>query len=179
MDWRARLHTVFVDNLSRRVSRSAIWEVFNKYGRVFDVLISRSTKGRYYKEVLVCSNPCNEEAGTGNDMRLKEHFEEHKFNDNGRDKSMEESLVKFEVNILEAEMEWLQGCIIGRLRDNMDVKWVNKKLVEDGYPCQICRLGGLSVLKFGSKDQRDLFLNEDIVWKNELFEDLQPWSKEL
>ncbi|XVE50306.1 hypothetical protein DITRI_Ditri01bG0151400 [Diplodiscus trichospermus] len=46
MDWRALLHTVFVDNLSRRVLRSAVWEIFNSYGRVVDVFIPKVTKER-------------------------------------------------------------------------------------------------------------------------------------
>ncbi|XVE59553.1 hypothetical protein DITRI_Ditri05aG0055200 [Diplodiscus trichospermus] len=44
-DRRSNLHTVFVNNLSRRVSRSALWEAFSTYGRVTDVFINfRSRK---------------------------------------------------------------------------------------------------------------------------------------
>ncbi|XVF82531.1 hypothetical protein PTKIN_Ptkin16aG0057100 [Pterospermum kingtungense] len=39
-DWRDHLYTAFVDNLSKRVSRRALWEAFNIYGRVEDVFIS-------------------------------------------------------------------------------------------------------------------------------------------
>ncbi|XVE85972.1 hypothetical protein DITRI_Ditri17bG0134800 [Diplodiscus trichospermus] len=40
VDWRASLFTVFINNLSRRVSRRALWEVFSIYGRVLDVFIN-------------------------------------------------------------------------------------------------------------------------------------------
>ncbi|XVE77016.1 hypothetical protein DITRI_Ditri13aG0028100 [Diplodiscus trichospermus] len=39
-DWRASLFTVFINNLSRRVSKRALWEVFSIYGRVLDVFIN-------------------------------------------------------------------------------------------------------------------------------------------
>ncbi|XVE84838.1 hypothetical protein DITRI_Ditri17bG0044800 [Diplodiscus trichospermus] len=49
-DWRANLFTVFVDNLSRRVSKSALWKAFGAYGGVVDVFIASSPKGRRHKE---------------------------------------------------------------------------------------------------------------------------------
>ncbi|KAK8546921.1 hypothetical protein V6N13_093960 [Hibiscus sabdariffa] len=41
--------TVFVDNLSRRVSRGALWELFSYYGRVNHVFISMTNKKPKYK----------------------------------------------------------------------------------------------------------------------------------
>ncbi|XVF04629.1 hypothetical protein REPUB_Repub05bG0100800 [Reevesia pubescens] len=38
-DWRSRLFIVFVDNLSFRVTKSALWETFNTYGKVYDLYI--------------------------------------------------------------------------------------------------------------------------------------------
>ncbi|XVF60057.1 hypothetical protein PTKIN_Ptkin08bG0012300 [Pterospermum kingtungense] len=44
-EWRSRFPTVFINNLSRRVSKSTLWEAFNQYGVVMDVFISfRSSK---------------------------------------------------------------------------------------------------------------------------------------
>ncbi|XVF06595.1 hypothetical protein REPUB_Repub06bG0062500 [Reevesia pubescens] len=45
-DWRSSLHSVFVENLSSRISRGALWEAFNTYGRVVDVFIPKSFPGR-------------------------------------------------------------------------------------------------------------------------------------
>ncbi|KAK8621332.1 hypothetical protein V6N13_067767 [Hibiscus sabdariffa] len=42
--------TAFVDNLSRRVSRGALWEVFSHYGKVIRVFISMAKKKPRYKE---------------------------------------------------------------------------------------------------------------------------------
>ncbi|XVF57147.1 hypothetical protein PTKIN_Ptkin06aG0180600 [Pterospermum kingtungense] len=39
-----KLYTVFVNNLSRRVTRSALWEAFEAYGRVADMFISFHSK---------------------------------------------------------------------------------------------------------------------------------------
>ncbi|KAK8586735.1 hypothetical protein V6N12_021264 [Hibiscus sabdariffa] len=41
--------TVFVDNLSRRVSRGAIWELFSHYGKVSQVFISMANKKPRYQ----------------------------------------------------------------------------------------------------------------------------------
>ncbi|XVF31576.1 hypothetical protein REPUB_Repub17cG0002600 [Reevesia pubescens] len=43
-DWRSSLSSVFVANLSKRVSKEALWEAFGMYGRVLDVYISRFDK---------------------------------------------------------------------------------------------------------------------------------------
>ena len=40
-DWRSNLFTVFMDNLSNRVSKSALWEAFLEYGKVVDIYIPR------------------------------------------------------------------------------------------------------------------------------------------
>ncbi|KAK8478146.1 hypothetical protein V6N11_059511, partial [Hibiscus sabdariffa] len=42
--------TVFVDNLSRRVPRGAIWELFNHYRKVFQVFISMVNKKLRYQD---------------------------------------------------------------------------------------------------------------------------------
>ncbi|XVF28469.1 hypothetical protein REPUB_Repub15cG0032000 [Reevesia pubescens] len=38
--WRSGLFSVFVQNVSRRISKSSLWEAFNSYGNVLDVYIS-------------------------------------------------------------------------------------------------------------------------------------------
>ncbi|XVE91459.1 hypothetical protein REPUB_Repub01dG0011700 [Reevesia pubescens] len=43
-DWRTTLQSVFVKNLSRRVTKEALWEVFSLYGRVVDVHIPFSIR---------------------------------------------------------------------------------------------------------------------------------------
>ncbi|XVF36337.1 hypothetical protein REPUB_Repub19eG0049700 [Reevesia pubescens] len=42
--WRSNLFSVFVDNLSCRVSKNALWEAFCQYGKVVDVYISFASK---------------------------------------------------------------------------------------------------------------------------------------
>ena len=44
VDWRSSLLSIFVGNLSNRVSKSALWEAFLEYGRVVDVYIPRFSK---------------------------------------------------------------------------------------------------------------------------------------
>ncbi|XVE85981.1 hypothetical protein DITRI_Ditri17bG0135600 [Diplodiscus trichospermus] len=44
-DWKAQLFTIFVDKLSKRVSRRALWEAFNDYGRVMDIFIPVTANG--------------------------------------------------------------------------------------------------------------------------------------
>ncbi|XVF82058.1 hypothetical protein PTKIN_Ptkin16aG0012900 [Pterospermum kingtungense] len=46
-DWIANLHTVFINNLSCRVSRKVLWDLFNIYGRVADVYIKYSRNRSY------------------------------------------------------------------------------------------------------------------------------------
>ncbi|XVF78709.1 hypothetical protein PTKIN_Ptkin14bG0157400 [Pterospermum kingtungense] len=43
-DWRANLFTVFIGQLSIRVSKQELWEVFNRFGRVVDVFIPSGKK---------------------------------------------------------------------------------------------------------------------------------------
>ncbi|XVE93639.1 hypothetical protein REPUB_Repub01dG0211300 [Reevesia pubescens] len=43
-NWRSNLHTVFVDNLSWRVPKGALWEAFNNYGKVLDVYIPTTNR---------------------------------------------------------------------------------------------------------------------------------------
>ncbi|OMO94154.1 hypothetical protein COLO4_16499 [Corchorus olitorius] len=43
-DWRSSLFSVFISNLSRRVSRLLLWDAFMDYGRVADVFIQRRSR---------------------------------------------------------------------------------------------------------------------------------------
>ncbi|XVE97912.1 hypothetical protein REPUB_Repub03eG0059700 [Reevesia pubescens] len=45
-DWRLNLHSMYVENLSTRISREALWEAFSSYGRVVDKFISKSLLGK-------------------------------------------------------------------------------------------------------------------------------------
>ena len=42
VDRRSRLFTIFMGNLSKRVSRRALWEAISEYGKVVDVYIPRA-----------------------------------------------------------------------------------------------------------------------------------------
>ncbi|OMO60149.1 hypothetical protein COLO4_33926 [Corchorus olitorius] len=44
VDWRSKLFSVFIANLSIRVSRHALWDSFSDYGRVADVFIQRRNR---------------------------------------------------------------------------------------------------------------------------------------
>ena len=55
-DWRSNLHSAFVDNLSLRVSKGALWDAFCEYGRVVDVYIHRLFWGNNNKGVIVIFN---------------------------------------------------------------------------------------------------------------------------
>ena len=43
-DWRSSLFTIFVGNLSNRVSRGSLWEAFLSYGKVMDVFIHQTSR---------------------------------------------------------------------------------------------------------------------------------------
>ncbi|XVF77615.1 hypothetical protein PTKIN_Ptkin14bG0060200 [Pterospermum kingtungense] len=43
-DWRANLFTIFINNLSSRLSRRVIWEAFNLYGVMVDVFVKFQSK---------------------------------------------------------------------------------------------------------------------------------------
>ncbi|XVE65334.1 hypothetical protein DITRI_Ditri07aG0172700 [Diplodiscus trichospermus] len=49
-DWRANLFSLFIDNLSRRVFRGALWDFFFEFGRVMDVFVSLGGNGNGAKE---------------------------------------------------------------------------------------------------------------------------------
>ncbi|XVF66820.1 hypothetical protein PTKIN_Ptkin10aG0068400 [Pterospermum kingtungense] len=46
-DWRANFHSVFISNLSRRVSKQSLWEAFNACGRVVDVYINFHSQNQH------------------------------------------------------------------------------------------------------------------------------------
>ncbi|XVE78855.1 hypothetical protein DITRI_Ditri14bG0011600 [Diplodiscus trichospermus] len=55
LDCRANLFSIFVDNLSHRVSKRALWEAFGEYGRVMDVYTPSSFRGsRAKKTTFAC-----------------------------------------------------------------------------------------------------------------------------
>ncbi|XVE66605.1 hypothetical protein DITRI_Ditri08aG0091900 [Diplodiscus trichospermus] len=63
------------------------------------------------------------------------------------------------------------------MRDNVDIKMVRMELEETGFSCNVCRLGGISViLKFDSMEDRNSFLNGESGTKEKYFEEMQPWS---
>ncbi|XVE68974.1 hypothetical protein DITRI_Ditri09bG0113300 [Diplodiscus trichospermus] len=45
-DWRDNLFTIFMDRLSRRLSKRPLWEAFNDYCRVVDTFVLYKDKGR-------------------------------------------------------------------------------------------------------------------------------------
>ncbi|XVE66642.1 hypothetical protein DITRI_Ditri08aG0094700 [Diplodiscus trichospermus] len=46
-EWRASLFTIFINNLSRRIAKRALWEAFSQYGRVVDVFINFQSRKSY------------------------------------------------------------------------------------------------------------------------------------
>ncbi|XWS08054.1 hypothetical protein CRYUN_Cryun41cG0044900 [Craigia yunnanensis] len=79
VDWRSSLFSIFLGNLSTRVSRSALWEVFLQYGMVVDVYISYATN-RHLKD------------GTFAFVRYKRESEMWRAIEDGNNRRVESSL---------------------------------------------------------------------------------------
>ncbi|XVE63862.1 hypothetical protein DITRI_Ditri07aG0055300 [Diplodiscus trichospermus] len=144
------------------------------------IKVMKRCDNRSYKEVLMGPMSCTVEDGRSSSVRLLEHFESYQSLEKNSEKIVNGPTVNFELRIPNSDMEWLEGCVMGRLRDNFEVRMVNQSLEEAEYYCQVCRLGGLSiVLKFDSNENRDSFLNGDKGMKEQFFEVIQPWSKDF
>ncbi|XVF38056.1 hypothetical protein REPUB_Repub20aG0064800 [Reevesia pubescens] len=50
-DWKSKLYMVFMDNINCRVSKQALWEVFDIYGKVQDIFLPSTNKLRNGKVV--------------------------------------------------------------------------------------------------------------------------------
>ncbi|XVF83769.1 hypothetical protein PTKIN_Ptkin16aG0519200 [Pterospermum kingtungense] len=161
-EWWASLPTVFVNNLSKRVSKRALWEVFNHYGTVMDVFVkfhsrkpftfafirfklesdcqravvevnnnAQRTRGdRTYKEVLMGNvNDTGAFVPPGECLKGAESTEARPC----LKESVEEASFNFELK--ENDVNWLEFVIIGRLKENMDWRYVAKLMSENDVPC--------------------------------------------
>ncbi|XVE49755.1 hypothetical protein DITRI_Ditri01bG0106800 [Diplodiscus trichospermus] len=138
---------------------------------------TKESGNRSYKEVLMGPPTHSTDEGVKITTILKEHFEAYKSIEKQNGEIMADTEVNFEVSIPIADMKWIESCVFGRLNDNFEFKMINVELEKAGFKCQVCRLGGLSVvLKFESMEGRDSFLVDDMELKDNFFKVIQPWT---
>ncbi|XVF83514.1 hypothetical protein PTKIN_Ptkin16aG0494700 [Pterospermum kingtungense] len=245
VDWKVNLHTVWVNNLSRRASKGSLWEAFNGYGRVVDVFINYHSRKSYtyafvrYKHEEECRRAVQEGNRRRIDGRLisvkiaafgwKERrsssvkqagkwgsadpvspnrIQKDRNQRTYKDVLVESSArtegvvllgsgkvateivgscekingdcikeVSFNVNISEKEMEWLQSCVFGRLKCSEGVGEVRKMLLDNGYSCQVCPLGGFSLcIIFNSLEDRLSFMDKSGVIASPSLDDFGLWN---
>ncbi|XVE69300.1 hypothetical protein DITRI_Ditri09bG0140900 [Diplodiscus trichospermus] len=71
--------------------------------------------------------------------------------------------ISYDYKIPDSEIEWLQEWAIGRLKDGMNVKSTQDILEAEGISCQICVMGGVTVLlKFDSKERLESVLSSTL-----------------
>ncbi|XVF87131.1 hypothetical protein PTKIN_Ptkin18bG0094900 [Pterospermum kingtungense] len=231
-DWRARVYTIFVDRLSKRVSKKALWVLFDLFGKVVDVFIPKGTRmnrrrttfafSRYWSEremqnaIRMGNNKevdgwvisvkqasfgwqdrnrwvMNKvvarkekrryewiESSTDDHVEMKnsedEVEEENMGNGNKWDFDLVES-VTFNKIPLDSDLGWFHCSAIGRLKDHLSLNEVCNGVRESGIDCEVCVLGGVSVLvKFEKDADMSDFIKNFFVLGSIWFDELQPWK---
>ncbi|XVE89961.1 hypothetical protein DITRI_Ditri20bG0038400 [Diplodiscus trichospermus] len=83
---------------------------------------------------------------------------------------------EFEMEIPPNDMKWLQRSAIGHVRDYSEVEKMFKSLVAAGINCQLCPMGGVTVLLiFETKEAMENSIRESKMVLDEWIEDLAPW----
>ena len=98
-DWRSRLFTVFVDNLSHRVPKGALWEAFCDYGKVMDVYIPLQRKLAHKDSIFGF-------------VRYKQKTEMMKAITNGNNRKIDGRLIK----VKKASYGWMLRSFFGQSR---------------------------------------------------------------
>ncbi|XVE90105.1 hypothetical protein DITRI_Ditri20bG0050800 [Diplodiscus trichospermus] len=195
LDWRVNLFTIFVDRLSTRVSRKALLEVFNLYGKVVDVFIplrkrredSKTTfalvRYKHENEMRRATERANNRKIDGWHVLLEGLEEPYKVLRSNQDlsegmkkeNSEVETVIIYDHMIPDSEVEWLQGCAIRRFRDGMNVKKAQDLIEAEDISCQMCVMGDATILlKFDSKERMEGTLSSFNEMFDTCFEDLRP-----
>ncbi|XVF82041.1 hypothetical protein PTKIN_Ptkin16aG0011200 [Pterospermum kingtungense] len=113
----------------------------------------RARDSRSCKEVLM--ENFNNKASEGNLDMMKDVGESFGRNDLMKD-------VSFCYELKQEDVEWLDFIIIGRLKDNVDWRFVAKIMSENDVPCQVSPLGGVSIaIIFQSHERMIKFLDKE------------------
>ncbi|XVE98020.1 hypothetical protein REPUB_Repub03eG0069300 [Reevesia pubescens] len=73
--------------------------------------------------------------------------------DEGGPATRQRKIIFYDIQLPHKDMEWLDRCATGRLKDMVRLSIVKKMLLEKGVPCDVCPMGGVTVLlKFGDKN---------------------------
>ncbi|XVE68886.1 hypothetical protein DITRI_Ditri09bG0105200 [Diplodiscus trichospermus] len=95
-----------------------------------------------------------------------------------KENSEVETVIIYDHMIQDSEVEWPQGCAIGRFRDGMNVKKAQDLLEAEDISCQMCVMEGTTILlKFDSKERMEGTLSSFNETFDSCFEDLRPWSQ--
>ncbi|XVF50690.1 hypothetical protein PTKIN_Ptkin04bG0122600 [Pterospermum kingtungense] len=157
-DWRANLFTVFFNNLSRRVSRNALWEAFEAYGRVVDIFILDHSKRPFcfafvrYRSVEECRRVVRDGNGRRIDGMLILVKEEGKkpcanltHEDNAVVNEQSELVLEMvdrirkvmcpeeihiDIDIPAKEIEWLSRSVFAAIKDTVGLDDVKEFLTE-------------------------------------------------
>ncbi|XVE81045.1 hypothetical protein DITRI_Ditri15bG0031600 [Diplodiscus trichospermus] len=86
--------------------------------------------------------------------------------------------LSFDLLLLHEEMEWLERCVVGQLRDHSNLRLVHESLNNANINCSICPMGGVTVtIIFYSKVEMEVILSNAKEVLYEWFEDLCPWRQ--
>ncbi|EOX91876.1 Uncharacterized protein TCM_000936 [Theobroma cacao] len=155
-NWRSSIHSIFVTNLSRRVTTQGLKDFFDVYGRVRDVFISLK------------QNP--NKTTTFAFVRYKETWEMERaiLQNNGR---------KLDGYHLMEEFEWLNRSAVGTLSTYVHHEILQGIFAEEGYQCIVKPMGGKNVLlTFCMMEDFKACTSEYRAWLNLWFESVVPWK---
>ncbi|EOY12746.1 Uncharacterized protein TCM_031281 [Theobroma cacao] len=166
-DWRSSLHSVYISNLSRRITKQGLKEVFDAYGKVRDVFISnRQSQAKVttfafvrYKELREMDRACTH----GNGRRLDGHY----------------------IVVKKAEYGWDQRRVLQsslqlqppQQQASFNIEILQEIFAEEGYQCVSKPMGGKNVLlTFCLKEDLKACTEEHRAWLNLWFESIVPWK---
>ncbi|XVE65737.1 hypothetical protein DITRI_Ditri08aG0023400 [Diplodiscus trichospermus] len=152
-DWREHLFSVFVDNLSCKVPKSALWEVFEAYGQVMDVYIGIAKSWRRQRGTTFAF------------VRFKSVQDMQHAVQKGNNRLIDKRHIRVK------KASWLERCIItprgdrcamGQLKNSAKIVHVREALHNANISCSVCPVGGNMVaLLFDSFEDPVTRLLED------------------
>ncbi|XVF28223.1 hypothetical protein REPUB_Repub15cG0011000 [Reevesia pubescens] len=179
-DWRSKFFSVFVTNLSRRVSRRALWEAFSHYGKVADVFIQANIK------------PGKDSSFTYAFIRFFSQEDAAKAIRLGNRRLIDGRLIfikvaiksgggaKEKVNNLTLQnerMDWLHRSAIGRVHSFVSLTELLDALVKLKVDCSVSPMGGVTFLvTFKSSEEMKSLLESNKLCSQELFQFIEPWN---
>ncbi|GAB4845556.1 hypothetical protein Ancab_038961 [Ancistrocladus abbreviatus] len=86
--------------------------------------------------------------------------------------------IGFDYDVEDSDVEWLEGCVVGKVQELDGIQILQEKLrVEGGVTCELRSMGGDMVL-LSSRDRIQLaqFVAGGCEWWSRWFKELHPWK---